>query len=278
MEEDKEDKPARPAPVRLAFRVSYLGSRFFGSQMQVSDRTVEGEFIGACRRLGLFDDWRQAGLASAGRTDRGVHARGQVIAFSTVVPDRAIETINHQLPPDLWCSAYAVVPDRFHPRYDATSRTYRYFFSASPLLEDEMAKASRHFVGIHDFSNFARIRNKNPLRKVLAARVDKEDGFLFLEVTAESFLWHQVRCMATALLRVGTGGEGEESILRYLEGPAGTPLSPAPAEGLVLWETDCGVIWLPLAERERSSTFIGDLGRHHALMENICRVLKDPGH
>ncbi len=277
MEEDQEDKQARPAPVRLAFRVSYLGSRFFGSQMQASGRTVEGEFIGACRRLGLFGDWRQAGFVSAGRTDRGVHARGQVIAFSTDVPGRAIETINLQLPSDLWCTAFAIVPEQFHPRYDARSRTYRYYFSESSLSEDEMGKAARHFLGLHDFTNFARVRDKNPLRKILAIRIAGEDGFVFLEVTAESFLWHQVRCMAAALHRVGSGAIGEESIPRYLEGPIDTPLPPAPAEGLVLWETDCGVSWLPLAERERSSTFMGHLGRHHALMEKVCRILSDPG-
>ena len=115
MEEDKTDHPARAAPVRLAFRVSYLGSRFFGSQMQASSRTVEGEFIAACQRLSLFEDWRQAGFQSAGRTDRGVHARGQVIAFTTDAPDRAIGTINLQLPPDLWCSAYAEVPAAVPP-------------------------------------------------------------------------------------------------------------------------------------------------------------------
>jgi len=81
MEKDKKDNPAREPPVRLAFRLSYLGSRFFGSQQQAASRTVEGEFIAACKRLSLFDDWREAGFLSAGRTDRGVHARGQVIAF-----------------------------------------------------------------------------------------------------------------------------------------------------------------------------------------------------
>ena len=276
MEEDKTDNPARPAPVRLAFRVSYLGSRFFGSQMQAQSRTVEGEFIAACQRLSLFSDWREAGFVSAGRTDRGVHARGQVIAFTTESPDRAIGTINLQLPPDLWCSAYAEVPAAFHPRYDAKCRTYRYYFSEVPQKKEEMEKASRHFLGIHDFSNFARVKDKNPLRNILAIRIAEEDGSLYLEVTAESFLWHQVRCMATALLRVGSGDREGECILQYLEGKIDKPLSPAPAEGLVLWETDCGLSWSPLEEGERSNAFMDHLCRHHALMEKVCRLLKIP--
>jgi tRNA pseudouridine38-40 synthase len=276
MEEDKADNPARPAPVRLAFRVSYLGSRFFGSQMQASSRTVEGEFIATCQRLSLFEDWRQAGFVSAGRTDRGVHARGQVVAFTTDAPDRAIGTINLQLPPDLWCSAYAVVPEQFHPRFDAKSRTYRYFFSEVPQKTGDMEQASRHFLGIHDFSHFARVKDKNPLRNILSIRVAEEDGFAFLEVTAESFLWHQVRCMATALLRVGTGEAEPDSIGLSLQGESDKPLSPAPAEGLVLWDTDCGLSWSPLPERERSSTFMDHLCRHHALMEKVCSVLRKP--
>ena len=276
MEEDKTDNPARPAPVRLAFRVSYLGSRFFGSQMQAQNRTVEGEFIATCQRLSLFSDWRKAGFVSSGRTDRGVHARGQVIAFTTDAPDRAIATINLQLPPDLWCSAYAVVPEQFHPRYDAKSRTYRYFFSEVPKKTGEMEKASRYFLGIHDFSHFARVKDKNPLRNILAIRVAEEDGFVFLEVTAESFLWHQVRCMATALLRVGNGEAEPGSIALSLQGEPDKPLSPAPAEGLVLWDTDCGVNWSPLPERERSATFMDHLCRHHALMEKVCYVLRLP--
>jgi tRNA pseudouridine38-40 synthase len=276
MEEDKTDNPARSAPVRLAFRVSYLGSRFFGSQMQVSSRTVEGEFITACQRLSLFEDWRKAAFQSAGRTDRGVHARGQVVALTTDAPDRAIGTINFQLPPDLWCTAYAEVPASFHPRYDAKSRTYRYYFPEVPRRMKEMEKASRHFLGVHDFSHFARVKDKNPERNILAIRVADEDGFAFLEVTAESFLWHQVRCMATALLRVGNGEIDGDGILRYLEDVIDKPLSPAPAEGLVLWDADCGVNWSPLPEGERSSTFMDHLCRHHALMEKVCHVLRQP--
>jgi tRNA pseudouridine38-40 synthase len=275
MEKDQANHPACEPAIRLAFRVSYMGSRFFGSQVQATSRTVEGEFIAACQRLSLFEDWRRAGFLSAGRTDRGVHACGQIISFSTNAPARAIETINLQLPPDLWCTGYAVVPGEFHPRYDAKSRTYRYYFSEIPAKVQEMAIACPHFLGTHDFSRFARVRDKNPKRTVLSIHISEEDGFTFLEVTAESFLWHQVRCMATALLRIGEGVAGEESILYYLQGGGERPISPAPAEGLVLWNTDCGVSWSPLPPGERSAQFMTHLCRHHALMEKVCRVLTD---
>ena len=276
MEKDHTDYPAHAPPVRLAFRVSYLGSRFYGSQMQTASRTVEGEFIAACQRLSLFDDWRKAGFLSAGRTDRGVHARGQVIAFSTHAPARARTVINTQLPPDLWCTAYADVTPEFHPRYDAKSRTYRYYFAKRPDDPEAMDQAAQHFLGIHNFSNFARVKDKNPYRNILAARVAEEEGFVFLEVKAGSFLWHQVRCMASALFLIGDGQADEGSIACLLEAEADRPLQPAPAEGLILWDTDCGVAWTPVTAEGQSGAFIDHLVRHHALMEKVCRVLKMP--
>jgi tRNA pseudouridine38-40 synthase len=274
MEKDQEDHPAHAAPVRLAFRVSYLGSRFYGSQMQASHRTVEGEFIAASQRLSLFDDWREAGFLFAGRTDRGVHAIGQVAAFSTGAPDRAIRTINTQLPPDCWCTGYAEVPSLFHPRFDARKRTYRYYFTEKPSDIGSMARAAGRYIGNHNFTNFARLEDRNPFRTVLAAGVHEEDGFIFFEVTAESFLWHQVRCMATALLRIGDGDEEESSIDELLTKEAQKPLQPAPGEGLILWDTDCGIGWTAMPAGERSTLFLEQLFRHHALMEKVCRVMR----
>ncbi|WP_372960557.1 tRNA pseudouridine(38-40) synthase TruA [Methanoregula sp.] len=273
MEEDQTDHPARTSPVRLAFRVSYLGGRFFGSQMQASERTVEGEFVAACQRLSLFDDWRKAGFSFAGRTDRGVHARGQVAAFTTTAPGRAITVINTQLPPDCWCTGYAEVSLQFHPRFDARSRTYRYFFAEVPEHIAAMDRAAGLFLGTHNFSNFARVEDKNPNRTILSAHVTEEHGFVSLEVTAESFLWHQVRCMASALLRIGNGDD-VNLIARLLTSDAERPLQPAPAEGLILWDTNCDLAWQPLPVGERSRTYLDHLCRHHALMETVCRKIK----
>ncbi|MDD1687348.1 tRNA pseudouridine(38-40) synthase TruA [Methanoregula sp.] len=273
MEKDKADNPSPATPVRLAFRVSYLGSSFFGSQMQVSSRTVEGEFIAACQRLSLFSDWREAGFLFAGRTDRGVHAIGQVAAFTTTAPERAVRTINTQLPPDCWCTGFAEVPAQFHPRYDAKMRTYRYYFAERPSDVGAMARAAGRFVGNHNFTNFARLEDRNPYRTVLSATVVEERDFVFLEVTAESFLWHQVRCMASALLRVGDG-EAEESIDALLTAEAEKPLQPAPSEGLILWDTDCGISWTPIPAGERTTSFVNQILRHHALMGNVCRVMR----
>ena len=273
MAQDQTDDPARAAPVRLAFRVAYLGSRFYGSQLQAAQRTVEGEFIAACQRLGLFSDWRRAGFLSAGRTDRGVHAYGQVVAFSTSSPNRAAMAINAQLPPDCWCTGVSCVPDQFNPRYDAVSRTYRYYFPGVFPEQESMQRAARAFLGEHNFTSFARVKGKNPWRRILAIAVDTHEGMTCIEVRAESFLWHQVRCMASALAAVGSGDEEESFIGDLLGAAAERPLQPAPAEGLILWETDCGLCWQPLAAGERSTEFLDHLNRHHLLMGRICTTL-----
>jgi tRNA pseudouridine38-40 synthase len=259
--------------VRLAFRTCYLGDRFEGSQIQTGARTVEGEFVAACVRLGLFSDWRSAGFLAAGRTDRGVHARGQVYAFSTQEPDRAIEALNWQLPKDCWCIGYAMVDPGFHPRYDTRSRTYRYYFTDPDLAVGEMSRAAGALLGTHDFSCFARVRDKNPVRTVLNARMGMAGGLPFFEVQAESFLWHMVRYMAAALSLVGTGEEDGGMIGESLTGEAGHALAPAPPEGLILWDVETGFRFDPLDKDDRSRRFIRRERGRHAVMTEICRLI-----
>ena len=263
--------------MNLAFRFSYFGDRFFGSQMQPGLRTVEGEFIGACRLLRLFDDWREANFVAAGRTDRGVHARGQVCSFLTERPDRAVEALNRVLPADIWCTAWAAVPDEFHPRYSALSRTYRYYFFPAPGDTAAMHEAAQEFLGRHDFTAFARAGDRNPERRILAARVFADGPFAVFEVTGESFLWNMVRCMATALERVGRGEAGTTEIARLLAEPAERRIPAAPPEGLVLWEIGYAVSFTPLPIDEKSRRYLADRHRYHALMAEVSARLAPEG-
>jgi len=265
--------------MRLAFRVAYLGDSFFGSQVQADRRTVEGEMIAAAGRLALFGDWREARFAFAGRTDRGVHARAQVAAFDTPHSARARSALNLQLPRDCWCTGVAEVPESFHPRYDARSRTYRYFFPRIRLDREAMACTARHFLGLHDFSRFARVEGKDPRRKILSARVfddgSADGGFTCFEVTAESFLWQMVRSMAGALLSVGTGELDEEGVKGLLACPAGERHPPAPSSGLILWEVDCGISFEPLPRSPRSSAFLNTVRTHHEVMARVTSLLEE---
>jgi tRNA pseudouridine38-40 synthase len=140
-----------------------------------------------------------------------------------------------------------------------------------------MERASLCFLGCHNFTNFARVKDKNPVRRILDIGIRQEDSFMYLEVKAESFLWHQVRCMAEALLLVGTGETDETFITSLLAGEVKRAVKPAPAEGLILWETDCGIEWRPMAEAERSAAHIDHVERHHTLMAKVCQVFKKTG-
>jgi tRNA pseudouridine38-40 synthase len=263
------------SPVRLACRIAYLGDRFYGSQMQAEERTVEGEFVSACIRLGLFPDHRSAGFSAAGRTDRGVHARGQIFAFSTPYPSRALSALNWQLPSDCWVSGYAMVEAGFNPRYDAKSRTYRYYFGTTALDVKAMDSAARLFAGTHDFSIFSRTSERNPERTITQARVWSEPGTCIFEVTGDSFLWNMVRLMAACLRRIGEGEEKEEAIVLRLEGERISPLSPAPPDGLILWDVDCGVPFVPLPVEGRRLAILIRLREHHAALERVVRDLEE---
>lgn len=263
--------------MNLAFRFSYFGDRFFGSQVQPGLRTVEGEFIAACRRLELFDDWREAKFATAGRTDRGVHARNQVCSFLTDKPDRAVAALNQVLPADIWCTAWVEVPDGFHPRYSAVSRTYRYYFFPDPGDTAAMHAAAQEFVGRHDFSAFARATDRDPERRIIEAQVFDDGPFVVFEVTGESFLWNMVRCMASALERVGKGKAEAGEIARLLTDSTGRRVPAAPPEGLILWDIGYAISFIPLPIGEKSRRYLADRHRHHTLMAEVSARLIPEG-
>src|SRR5215210_6117269 len=113
-------------PVRYRARVEYDGTDFAGFQSQSSARTVQGVLEDALARLG---DGARTRVDGAGRTDAGVHATGQVIAFTwrgRLRTDGLAEAINGLLPPDVAIGDLRQVPDGFHPRYAARYREYRY--------------------------------------------------------------------------------------------------------------------------------------------------------
>lgn len=271
----EEIHPRDASPVRLAFRTGYLGERFFGSQVLPGARTVEGEFVAACLRLDLFPSFRDGRFQAAGRTDRGVNARSQIFSFTTRYPERAVTALNWQLPPDIWVTGYARVDPAFNPRRQVCSRTYRYYFSEPDLDVQAMDRGSRLFEGTHDFSLFARIEGKDPVRNVISSKVFVEQGCPVFEVTAESFLWHMVRNMASALLVVGTGAETEEMILPRLMGDRTGRISPASPEGLVLWDIGSDVHFLPVGLDTRTMKHILKQRLYHRRMSLMLDAVFD---
>ena len=238
---------------RIRATVHYDGQAFHGWQVQPDERTVQGAVEAALEQL--FQ--RSVRLAAAGRTDRGVHAAGQEIAFP--VPDgweagELRRSVNAVLPSDVWVEKLADAPQEFHPRFDATARRYVYLVgtrasSASPLRrgriwqlcaepdEPLLARQAASLVGERSFRAFA--KSGQPERghrcRVETARWSRTAaGDLHFVVVADRFLHHMVRYLVATLMQAATGRRAPEDLPTLLDGGEARPPRPAPPEGLYL--------------------------------------------
>ncbi len=235
--------------MRYRARVEYDGTDFAGFQIQPGTRTVQGELEAALGRVSGDAGTR---VEAAGRTDAGVHAAGQVIAFtysgrlSAAQLARALDAV---LPPDVALRALRRVEPEFRPRYAARYRAYRYTVwngPRSPLRERyalgvrapldaaAMADAAQVLVGRHDFSAFGG-SDRQPVRTLHRVGVRREGRTITIDMTGDAFLRQMVRSIVAALLRVGRGestaGELAAALERRECAFAG---AVAPAHGLCL--------------------------------------------
>ena len=241
-------KPAR-APARYRATVEYDGTDFAGYQVQPGARTVQGALEAALAHLS--GGVRQP-VDGAGRTDAGVHATGQVIAFSYAGRLTAAEltgALNGLLPSDVAVRDLRRAARGFHPRYAARYREYRYTVwngPRSPLRErmafrvrtrldvDAMGRAATAFEGRHDFSPFGGA-DPQPVRNVHHVRVRRDGHLVTIDVRADAFLRGMVRRMVAALIAVGVGKIDETAVAEALADrrPA-LAGAAAPARGLCL--------------------------------------------
>jgi tRNA pseudouridine38-40 synthase len=237
------------APVRYRARVEYDGTDFAGFQAQLGTRTVQGDLEAALARL---SGGRRLRVDGAGRTDAGVHASGQVIAFtytgrlSAAELGRALEAL---LPADVAIHGLRRAPTGFHPRHAARYREYRYSVwngPRSPLRERlalgvrapldtaAMGHAGQVLVGRHDFRAFG-AADRGTVRTLHRVRVRRTGPLVTIDVTADGFLRGMVRRIVAVLLEVGRGNMDETAVAAALA--AGAPAldgAMAPARGLCL--------------------------------------------
>lgn len=226
--------------MKLALRVAYDGSAFYGFQRQPGVRTVEGEIIKVLQKLGIIESPEKNDFKGASRTDRGVSAFFNVVSFvPSERPDLARpEVLNHHLS-DVWILGIAEVPDDFHPRFWAKFKTYRYYLVNEGFDLSAMRECASLFVGRHDFSAFAKLEpGRDPIREVERVEVIERQGYLVIEVQGKSFLWEMVRRIVNALRFCGLGLLEAEEVERMLSGEYGKKIPPAPPEGLVLWHIE----------------------------------------
>ncbi len=261
--------------MKLAFLVGYQGDNFSGSQFQPNKRTVEGEFVAAGIGLGLFADAKEAHFRIAGRTDRGVYARRQVVSVNTAYPQKAMDALNFWLPDDIWCIGATEVHPDFYPRYAVTNRTYRYYFPY-PADIAAMDAAAGLLIGTHNFTRFAKMEEgRDPNRTVTAAAVFRgNDGCPVFEVLAKSFLWNMVRGMAGFLASVGTGITDPETAGDLLTQP-GHRVHPAPPEALIFWDAECGLTFQPMRQARETMRVLGRESAAARAQMHVAAALMD---
>ncbi|MDR1451942.1 MAG: tRNA pseudouridine(38-40) synthase TruA [Helicobacteraceae bacterium] len=236
--------------------IAYDGSRFFGSQpLNKNGKTVLptalSVFEDALKGVGIF-----SAVAQAGRTDRFVHARGQVFGFS--LPDFWTNAeplkaeLDKKLYPSILIRKIEIVGDDFHPRFSAKSRVYRYLITANrPSIftaryiayapDFDLIKAKEaiaQFIGAKDFYHFSKRGSdeKTTIRSIRAANVRKFGAIYIATFEGDSFLRSQVRLMMAAVLKIAAGKAELTDISDQFAGKSARFRNPAPAEGLYLAE------------------------------------------
>lgn len=249
----KEESQREAAGRRIALLLEYDGSRYGGSQLQKNAPTIQDELEKALIKL----TGERPRVAFAGRTDAGVHARGQVASFltgSTHPTDVFERGLNRWLPVDIAVRRARETALGFDPRRQARRRTYRYLVyndrSQSPLLRgrawhvaepldvEAMARAAALLVGKRDFAAFAESAStagSSTIREMYRCEVRRRREVVAVLMEANAFLPHQVRRTVGPLVEVGRGRltvDGFAALIREAEPGAAGPV--APAQGLCL--------------------------------------------
>jgi tRNA pseudouridine38-40 synthase len=239
--------------MRVRAVVAYDGTDYRGFQRQVNEPTIQQALETALARV----TQEAISVLAAGRTDAGVHAVGQVIAFDTVWRhgiDDLRRAMNAVLPADIAVQKLEETAPGFHPRYDARSRRYqytlynallrcplnrRYSLHVSAMLDRAaMEEAARSLVGEHDFAAFGQPpQGEITVRRVLTVGWGGEPPRMTFEIEANAFLYRMVRSIVGTLLQVG---RGEMSVEQFVEVLASCERSragqTAPPHGLCLME------------------------------------------
>jgi tRNA pseudouridine38-40 synthase len=240
-------------PVLYKGILSYNGTEFAGFQRQAEARTVQAEFEAALRQLG----WSGRSIYAAGRTDAGVHARGQVVSFRLAWDHSEgdlVRALNYYLPQDMAVNSVETAEEDFHPRFKATKRRYRYHVICQPVRDpirekfawrvwpeperERMNLAAQSLIGSHDFAAFGSPTSESgvTVREVFSAIWRETGGEYQFDITANAFLYHMVRRTTLALVMIGQGEAPVELITESLKSGKLPMNGLAPAQGLVLEE------------------------------------------
>lgn len=239
---------------RYKCKIAYVGTGYSGYQVQPNERTIQSEIE---RALAILHKGVTVRIASSGRTDAGVHAKGQVIHFDSglkIPVDKWIVALNSLLPDDISVIEVEQVSENFHSRYDAIGKEYRYFLLQSairdPFLQnyayqypyelnfEDMETAAKLLLGTHNFTSFCSARTEviDRIRTIQEIEIFEENGLHVFRFVGNGFLYNMVRILVGTLLEVGAGRRDPMSIPAILasENRAAAGKT-APPQGLYLW-------------------------------------------
>lgn len=238
---------------RYQLKLAYDGTGFFGFQRQGNTRTVQKVLESALAQMG----WDDKTILFAGRTDSGVHASGQIAVFDldwNHSCEKLKTAINAKLPVDVAVSEVNQADAEFHPRYDASSRIYRYSIYHSPerdplkdrfawriwpvLDGEKLSEAAFHLLGTHDFSAIGRAMKpgSSTVRTVLESDWQPSDDGWEYQIEANAFLYHMVRRSVYLQVQVAREKMSLDSLISGINEQSAMKPGLAPARGLNLWQ------------------------------------------
>ena len=242
--------------MRFCLTIAYDGTNYAGWQVQPGHATVQAAIEAAIEATA----GTKVKLHGSGRTDRGVHARGQVAHFdldTRMTPRAMLFALNARLPADIRVLSAKRVPDDFHARRSARAKEYRYVIFNGPVLMPcdrlyavqvhrpldlaAMREGAARFVGEHDFRAFMANPQRTvetTVRTITDFAVARRGGTITLRVRGNGFLYKQVRSMAGLLIRIGHGQESPDRVTELLDAcaPRTAHVPSAPPQGLTLWK------------------------------------------
>jgi len=245
--------------VRYKCQVTYDGAAFHGYQVQPKKRTVQSELEQALTRLHKGETVK---VTASGRTDAGVHAKGQVIHFDSEINMPVSKwqvALNAILPGDIAINSVEIVEEHFHARFDAVGKEYRYFVDNRKIRDpfqrnysyhypyilgiEQIREACAHFIGEYDFTSFCSAKTEviDRVRTIYELDVSLEEEQLIFRFRGNGFLYNMVRIIVGTLLQVGNGDISAESIPEIIAKRDRTFAGKtAPPQGLYLWEVFYG--------------------------------------
>lgn len=218
-----------------AFRIAYDGRPYHGWQRQPDVPTVEDELLAALGDIGAIESRPPPGYGAAGRTDAGVSALAQTVAFDAPTW-LSPSVLTDALPAGIFAYATATVSDAFHPRYDATWREYRYHLYGPTLDERALRTVLTQLSGYHDFHNLTPAEEHT--RRCMWTAVQRAGPWYTICCFAPAFLRQQVRRVVAVAASVARGDLPEDIVSQLFQPRDVTgevAIQPAPPEALYLW-------------------------------------------